>query len=98
MKICKFLLEKIAVCSPRGKVFSLGVKTFLILKGKYGWESNHLLLSGCKRKNQKISIDKNDIPFYSIVIEAEPFSIPAAASGTKASPKVQGENKMLWKI
>ena len=58
-----------------------------ILKGTYGWETNHLLLSGCERKNQKISIDKNDILFYSIVIEAKPFSIPAAASGTKASPK-----------
>ena len=57
------------------------------MKGTYRWETNHLLLSGCERKNQKISIDKNNILFYSIIIEAKPFSIPAAASGTKASPK-----------
>ena len=56
--------------------------------------------SGYERESQNISIDKNNIfsvQFCSSVIEAEPFSIPAAASGTKASPKSKIEIKCYGK-
>ena len=51
-----------------------------------------------KEKIRKFPSTKIISFFFSIVIKAKPFSIPAAASGTKASPIVQGENQMLWEI
>ena len=56
--------------------------------------------SGYERESQNISIDKNNIfsvQFCSSVIEAEHFSIPAAASGTKASPKSKTKIKCYGK-
>ena len=72
---------------------SLGVNAFLNFEIKGRMETSLLLLSGCERESQKISIGKNNILFLSIAIEAEPFSNPAAAKEIKFKVLYIASNK-----